>query len=275
MKRSLLLALSLLAGAPALAQEYDTPPSGYDRPHSWRAELRFSTVYYPAVDDNLPLVTVYPDGVTPSTGGAFGEVFGTRRRLLSEGEFDRDLWKGFGTVGVGVGFAYAEFYGTGFHNLAAAGQLPFYAGSGDGTGFHLGQLRLVALYRFDEFVPRGFPLVPFAKVGLDWAYYWEQLSSGQLTPNQKIGTGDAQGMVTGVEASLGLSLLLDFVDPVIAREMYQDLGVAHTYLNASYTWQDLQNGPSNLLHSIFEGGNTPTTLNLSSQFFDFGVSVEF
>ena len=61
-----------------------------------------------------------------------------------------------------------------------------------------------------------------------------------------------------------------------ARELYVDVGIAHTFLMASWTWQNIQNGPSGVVHSIFNGGSTgPVTLNLSSSFFDFGVGFEF
>ncbi len=272
---ALVAAFSWGAGSLALAQEegQDQPPSAYVRPHTWRAELRFSTTYFPyQIDQGLKQQTFYPDGLGTAavSSGPFGALYGGRHRLLGETEVDRDLLTGFGSLGVGVGFSYAEFYGTGYHVDRGV-----YVGSGDGSGFHLGQARLLAIYRFDYFVPSGIPLVPFAKAGLGWAYYWNQLSSGKLTPNVS-GNGNSQGLVTGVEASLGLSLLLDVIDPVLSRDLYQDLSIAHTYLNGSYTWQDYENGPSDLVHAIFNGGaKASPALNLSTGFFDFGVSVEF
>jgi hypothetical protein len=279
MRAAAVAALALLWSGAAFAQEddYDAPPNAYTRPHIWRAEVRLSTVYYPYnIDNGLAPLTLYPNGLG---GGAveetpFSAVFGPKHRLLTEAEFDRDLWQGFGSAGIGLGGAYAEFYGTGFHN-AGSNAAPVFVGSGDGTGFHVAQARLLGFYRFDYFVPQGIPVVPFVKVGLDWAYYWEQLSSGKLTPNQS-GNGNAQGLVTGVEASLGLSLLVDFIDPVVARDMYRDLYIAHTYVTGSYTWQNYQNGPSDLVHAIFNGGQSASpALNLTTGFFDFGVSVEF
>ena len=73
-----------------------------------------------------------------------------------------------------------------------------------------------------------------------------------------------------------MAVLIDVIDPVIARDMYRDLYIAHTYVNGSYTWQNFQNGPSDLVHAIFNGGQSaPAALNLSTGFFDFGISVEF
>lgn len=275
MKRGLLLSLALGLSASALAQESDDPLR-LDHPHAWRFEFRMSTVYYPSIDVGQRALTVSQADGTTVTNGPFDQVFGAQRRLLGEAEVDRDLWQAFGSLGVGLGLAYAEFYGTGFHVAAAGSQAgPTYVASGDGTGFHVGQLRALALYRFDYFVPSGFPLVPYVKVGLDWFYYWNQLSSGRLTPNSS-GGGNSQGLVTGVEATLGLSLMLDIIDPIVARDMYRDLGIAHTYLTGGYTWQAAQNGPSDVLHSIVNGGEAgPATLNLSAQFFDFGVQLEF
>jgi hypothetical protein len=145
--------------------------------------------------------------------------------------------------------------------------------SGDGTGCHLATAKLFVTYRFDYFVPDGFPLVPYVKGGLDWMVYWEQLSSGQITPGVN---GSALGLVTGIEGTAGLSFMLDWVDPQIARDMFVDLGIAHTFLTAGWTWQDIQNDPSNLVHKIFNNGqNGPKTLDLSASFFNFGVELEF
>jgi hypothetical protein len=145
--------------------------------------------------------------------------------------------------------------------------------SSDGTGFHLVTGKLFASYRFDYFIPDGFPVVPFVKGGLDWVVYWEELSSGAITQGT---SGNAFGLVTGLEASAGLSFLIDFIDPQIARDMYTDLGIAHTFFTAAWTWQDIQNDPSNVVHEIFNGGQKAApTLNLSASFFNFGVELEF
>jgi hypothetical protein len=248
-----------------------------ERPHVWRVSARASTVYYPDADQGLnPVPNAYNTNalgnLVPVNQPPFEAVFGTRHRLLMEGEFERDLWQGFGSVGIGAGVSYAEFYGTGYHQVGDSSD-PIYLKSSDGTGFHLVTAKLFAFYRFDYFVPDGIPIVPFVKGGLDWVVYWEQLSSGAITAGTN---GNAIGLVTGLEATAGLSFLIDFIDPQIARDMYTDLGIAHSYFTAGWTWQDIQNDPSNLIHKIFDSGrNGPTTLDLSASFFNFGIELEF
>ncbi len=266
-----------LISSSAGAQEDDDAPR-LQRPHVWRASVRASTVYFPDADQGLaPLSNAYntnaAGNLVPVNQPPFEAVFGTRHRLLSEGEFERDLWQGFGSIGIGAGLSYSEFYGTGYHEVGDSEGNLIFIKSSDGTGFHLVTAKLFASYRFDYFVPDGFPLVPYVKGGLDWVVYWEQLSSGAITQGTN---GSAIGLVTGLEATAGLSFLIDFIDPQIARDMYTDLGIAHSYFTAGWTWQDIQNDPSNLVHKIFNSGqNASPTLNLSASFFNFGIELEF
>jgi hypothetical protein len=60
-----------------------------------------------------------------------------------------------------------------------------------------------------------------------------------------------------------LSLLLDFLDMRLARDFDTGVGVNHTYLFAEYTLQEVNK---------FE---TKGTLDLSSQHWMFGISLEF
>ncbi len=273
----LALALVGLSSSSARAQEEDERER-VERPHWWRASLRASTVYFPDADQGAKDVpnaynTNAFGNLVPVNQPPFQAVFGTRHRLLMEGEVERDLWQGFGSVGVGAGVAYSEFYGTGYHQTSDSAGNQIYVKSSDGTGFHLVTAKLFATYRFDYFVPDGFPLVPYVKGGIDWVVYWEQLSSGDITEGIN---GKALGLVTGLEATAGVSFLLDFIDPEIARDMYTDLGIAHSFLTAGWTWQDIQNDPSNLIHKLFNSGQSgPTTLDLSASFFNFGVELDF
>jgi len=272
-----LAAVAVLVSGSAASQEDDEPHHFY-RQHWWRLSARASTVYYPDVDQGLaPRSDLYDTNaagaLVPVNRAPFEAVFGTRHRLLLEGEGERDLWQGFGTVSIGVGASYAEFYGIGFHQTGGPNGGTIYVKSSDGTGFHLVTGKIFASYRFDYFLRDGFPLVPYVKGGIDGVVYWEQLSSGQVTEGTN---GSALGVVTGLEGTAGLSFMLDWVDPQIARDMYTDLGIAHTFLTAGWTWQDIQNDPSNLVHQILHGGQSgPKTLNLSASFFNFGVELEF
>jgi len=278
--RALALVAPLAVAAVAVAQEGadvdGTPLTLEDlRAHQWTVELRFSTVFYPNVDSGAPDVTFVDLNGNTQSGPPFFDVYGPKHRLLSDLEVDRDLWQGFGSVSVGVALGYSEFYGHGMANSCQLPQLCFTQAPVD-SSFHLVPVRLLATYRFDYFVPKHFPLVPFVRVGLDWVIYWNAESSGQISFQPSGPSENAIGMVTGVEGSAGVMLLLDDVDGDISRDALHDLGISHTYLTASYVDQIIQNGPSNVIHAIWTGGGTPpATLDLSAAYFDFGVAVQF
>ena len=129
--------------------------------------------------------------------------------------------------------------------------------SGDQSTFKIFPLSVSAIYRFDYFLEtRGFPLVPFGKVGLDWAYW--QITDG----NDEIAT-DGRGGTPGWHAAAGLSLALDFFDPDAARDFDSDLGVNHTSLVFQLTHADISGlGMSNRMHL----GDTNWSLGLMFQF---------
>ncbi|MHB8419984.1 MAG: MXAN_2562 family outer membrane beta-barrel protein [Myxococcales bacterium] len=280
---ALALAVPLALAAPALSQEGD---DGYTAPvteesiraHDWTVELRFSTVFYPDADSGAPnLQFINPSGTT-SAGPPFQDVYGSKHRLLSDLEMDRDLWQGFGSVSVGLGVGYSEFYGHGMVQAACpSGAGLCFNRSSVASSFHLVPIRLLATYRFDYFVPRHFPLVPFVRVGLDWVIYWNAESSGQISYEPSGASENAIGLVTGVEGSAGLMLLLDDIDGQISRDALHDIGISHTYLMAEWVDQIIQNGPSNLVYDLrtFGKSSPPAALDLSASYFDFGVAVQF
>ena len=110
--------------------------------------------------------------------------------------------------------------------------------SGDKSTLKVVPVSLSAVYRFDYFLERrGFPLVPFGKLGLDWAYW--QITDG----NDEIATdgrgGHGRGGTFGWHAAAGLALVLDFFDPDAARDFDNELGVNHTALVFQYTYADI------------------------------------
>jgi hypothetical protein len=230
----------------------------YEPPHHWTLELRASSVYYPDADSGIP-------------GQPFHAVFGGKHRWLAQIEIDRDVWRKYGTISVGFATGYAEFYGHGFVEDPAQGLVQV----ADEVSFHEIPFRLLATYRFDPFITRGFPLVPFVRVGLDWFYYWAALGNGQISYVPPSGP-NGQGLTSGFEGTIGLSFLLDVLDPHTAASFYNAIGVAHTYIVVGYTGQVIQNGPGKLFYSIFHGGGSaPEAINLSSTYFDWGLGFQF
>jgi hypothetical protein len=134
--------------------------------------------------------------------------------------------------------------------------------SGDMSTLKVVPVSLSAIYRFDYFLERrGFPLVPFAKAGLDWAYW--QITDG----NDEIATdgrgGKGRGGTFGWHAAAGLALVLDFFDPEAARDFDNELGVNHTSLVFQYTYADISGlGQPDRMHL----GDASWSLGLMFQF---------
>jgi hypothetical protein len=248
--------LAAVASAPAArAQMSPAPPSGpavdilrdqnrFKSAQRFAFELRFGP-YMPDVDSEF-------DGTrTPYT-----DFYGNGAHLMTQIELDYEIWHRFGTIAAGVGLGY--FSVTGTSPVASGTGLP----SGDKSTFKVIPLSASAIYRFDYFLEqRKFPLVPFAKAGLDWAYW--QITDG----NDEIATdgrgGRARGGTLGWHAAVGVAFVLDFFDPDAARDFDSDLGVNHTSLVFQYTHADISGlGMSNRLHV----GDDNWSLGLMFQF---------
>jgi hypothetical protein len=267
-----LAALSLGASKARADSLFEQREPGEGRPRNWIVELKFSTVYYPDLDNGVtPLVLNNGSVTDPSyTGltGPFHAVMGSKHRLLSQLEGDYALWQGFGTLSVGLGFAYAEFYGH-TYRIPADGSPPVL--TGDSTYFREVQTRTLLIYRLDPW-PR-IPLIPYVKGGLDWVYYWSTLSNGSISSANGV-SGD--GLTTGLEFTLGMAFQLDVIDGTIAQDAYNSIGISHSYFIFDWTDQVIQNGPGNVWHGIWNGGRGgPPASNLSGSFFSFGLQFQF
>jgi hypothetical protein len=134
--------------------------------------------------------------------------------------------------------------------------------SGDQSTLKVIPVSLSAIYRFDYFLERrNFPLVPFGKLGLDWAYW--QITDG----NDEIATdghgGKGRGGTLGWHAAAGVALVLDWLDPDAARDFDNEMGVNHTSLVFQLTYADISGlGMSDRLHV----GDTNWSLGLMFQF---------
>ena len=258
MKRALVV-LTLLAGAgwasETRAQTLPSQPSvpeidavaahnRFKSPQRLAFELRFGP-YVPDVDSEF-------DGArTP-----YRDYFGSGSRLMTQIEVDYEIWHRFGTIAAGVGLGY----------FSASATAPLASGTGqpsnDQSTFKIIPVSVSAVYRFDYFLEtRRFPLVPYGKVGLDWAYW--QITDG----NDEIATdgqnGRARGGTLGWHAAAGIAFVLDWVDPEAARSFDADMGVNHTSLLFQVTRSDISGlGMSDRLHV----GDTNWSLGLMFQF---------
>ncbi len=235
---SLVLSMALLAS---------TPISGVDKPvetpRSMMFEFKLGPMI-PLVDRAFTNATPYKD----TFGGPGKNVW----MLLGEIEFERQLFQDFGSLSAGISAGYAEKYA---HAVNSDGTI-----SSDVTSLKIVPLKALAAYRWDWLsLNYNIPLVPYVKAGLVLMPWWISKSSGVEVADGLPG----QGVNYGFFGTAGLSLLLDFLDPRLARDFDTGVGVNHTYLFAEYTLQEVNN---------FE---SKKALDLSSQHWMFGLSLEF
>jgi hypothetical protein len=160
----------------------------------------------------------------------YEDAFGTGKGWMFRVDVSRSLLQTFGTFDVGLGVGYSEDTGRGL--------LPDGQESADRTIFRIIPTSLSLTYRLDV-LPNGFvmPIMPYGRVSLERYNWWTSGGEG--------GTSDAGGLkgrgaTHGYSVSGGLALLLDIIDPTLAREMDSDTGINHTYLffDVTKSWID-------------------------------------
>jgi hypothetical protein len=208
--------------SPILAEPADT--SATASPRNWNLELRFGP-YRPDVDSELA------DKGLP--GRPFAETFGDSNRLMAGLEIDRQVLHRGGTLALGLGVGY-------WHASAASLSADLTTRTGDTTTLRLIPLSLSLVYRADTFHQRnGFPLVPYAKAGLD-CVPWSISDSSK--------SSSTSGSTLGWHGALGVSLSLDFLDPEAVHALDQDAGVNDTAVFFEVAHYDISGfGASNQL----------------------------
>ena len=248
------LALTVPARARAQSNILEAEPSEMPASHRFRSpqhfafELKFGP-YKPDVDSEFDRGGV--DVRTP-----YKNYFGNGRHLLSQIELDLQLFHRFGSLAAGFGIGYYSVTGTaplGSHTGAL---------SGDTSNFKVVPLSVSAVYRFDYLLEqKGIPLVPYGKLGLDWAYWQITDGNDEIATDGHGGTG--RGGTLGWHAAAGIALVIDFFDPDAARDFDADLGVNHTAITFEYAHADLSGlGEPNRLHV----GDTSWSLGLLLEF---------
>jgi len=241
------LALPRVAGAQEFADEaaiVEGEGNAYKTPQRFAYELSFGP-YRPDIDGEF-------NGVRHP----YADYFGNGQHLLMRTELDYQFLHRFGSLAAGIGIGY--FSVTGTAPVANGTGLP----SGDTSNLKVVPVSLSAVYRFDYLLEtRNIPLVPFGKLGLDWAYWQITDGNGNIAVD---GGGDhGRGGTFGWHAAAGVALMLDFIDPDAARDFDQDLGVNHTGLTFEYYHSDISGlGQSGRLHV----GDNNWTLGLVLEF---------
>jgi hypothetical protein len=216
------LATALLVGSAgdARAIEFGTRAQEHPfrSPQNFALELRFSP-YYVAIDDEPGL-----------QGTPFKDRFGDNPRLAFGLEFD---WQTFripyvGTIGPGIGA----------HIVSMSRPAKTLSGgaSGDEYSLDIYPFYLSGVLRADTFWKElGFPLVPYAKLGLGYALWRASNSGGTSNVNGVSG----KGQTFGTHMAIGLAFALDALDSGASRNMDNAIGINNTYFYAEYYWLNL------------------------------------
>lgn len=226
----------LLTALPGEAQEVSGPPQS---PRSGGVEFRLGG-YKPKIGSE--------EGLSEDP---FTKVFGGANLLLFEAELQRFFYQGIGTAGVSLSVGYAEKY--------AAALLPSGEASAERTGFHVLPIHVRGIYRFDYPAFRWrIPLVPYLKPGLIYMPWWIT-KGGEI---EVLADRKGKGGKFGFEGTLGVSFLLDVLEPRLARDFDSDLGINHSYLFAEYTYAKVNN---------FGGEG----FDLSDSYWMFGLALDY
>jgi hypothetical protein len=208
----------LAAAAPARAQEAVALDRATIRrndfsPQHAAFELRVGP-YRPRIDDNLPT-------------DAYEDFFGDSARYMFGFELD---WQALripylGTLGPGIGWGYTQ--------MSARNQVPPDSAEPDAVVSQESTLNIMPIYgvgvlRVDALARRyGVPLVPYAKLGLSYAFWWINDGVGTATNDAGVKGRDIS---IGTQAALGGMFLLDILEPSAALGADNESGVNNSYL---------------------------------------------
>ncbi len=200
-RRAALAVLALLAAlAPAAAAAVESPVSG-------SFELRVGT-YRP--DDDATISNLPPGGQGP-----YARIFGSKRPKSFKLHVARCLpWRLLGTFEAGLGVGWWE---ANAHALDDAGNP-----TTESTAFKMVPTEATLTWRLDVLWEKlNVPLVPYARASLQRYNWWITGPGGKTSKS---------GATNGYAYGGGVGLVLDLLDPMLARELDTDYGVNHSML---------------------------------------------
>jgi hypothetical protein len=186
----------------------------YRSAQNFALELRFSP-YRPQIDDEFE-----GQGITP-----FRDSFGSSARLYIGLEFD---WQTFripyiGTIGPGLG--------VGLVSMSRSATTVTGRPSGDDYTLAIYPFHLVGVLRADTFWrDLGFPIVPYGKLGVGYAFW--RATSADVTSTT--GGVSGKGSSFGPHIAIGAAFALDVFDKGASRNMDNATGINNTYLYFEY-----------------------------------------
>jgi hypothetical protein len=165
--------------------------------------------------------TYRPD-VDAEFGGAetpYEDVFGSGRGWAFRGDFARTIWdsKGYGALELALGTGYFADFGKG---ILQGSDPP--EPTQDDTALRIIPLTISVGYRFDWLSRRhDVPLMLYGRASFERYHWWVTDGAGDTAE---------KGATNGFSFTGGVGLLLDFLDPGLAREADRDTGVNDTWL---------------------------------------------
>jgi hypothetical protein len=215
-----LIALALALALPAAAQSPVIVSKESPRWGSFQVSL---SPFSPNIDSEF----------TNSLAPPYATTFGTSRPLMVQGMFSKSVWiTEAGSLDVG--------FGAGWWQVSGQGQYTDSSGAvqrGGTTTLMIIPLQIGVSYRVDWFYDRfEVPLAPYVR-GAIVDYIWNASGQGGVSSwTSAAGTAyRASGATWGWSTTLGLALVLDALDPGLARQMDYDVGINRSMLFFDFT----------------------------------------
>ena len=255
---ALLLAATIGAGAGARAEEERFSKSeerflkADERPPRRLLFALKIDRYDPQIDTEAGLVA--------QAARPYHDIFHGRAPLRWQLEVDWQVAHPFGALLIGGTVGYWQNISKGLNHETG---LP----SDDTALLDVVPVGLIATYRFDWPADRfNVPIIPYAQLGLQKAYWASFNGRGDVSRfrSAPADSGDrGSGWTTGWTSALGFALALDWLDPSLAREAFNDIHLQRTSLFAEYGWTNLT------------GFGKSKALILSDRAWRFGLALEF
>jgi len=183
------------------------------------------------------------DGEPGLTDRPYERVWGTNKIIMPQMELDWFPFHFWGQLGLALSIGYTQQTANSFAQLPN-GQPDFNTRTADKTGFHLFPASLSIVYRFTELADRTYvPIVPYVKLGLSYYTWW--ITKGDSSFSRTASGGKALGGTPGWQATVGLSVRVDALDPEASKNMSQEMGIDHiglffelTDAEVSGLWQE-------------------------------------
>ena len=181
-----------------------------------------------------------PDIDSSATGPnkPYETMFGSGSKILMGLEVDRFFLWPLGQLGLAFEVGYLKNTAHAFAQDASGNPIYTTRSSADTTAFTLVPVSVSALYRFTHLADETYvPLVPYAKLGLTYAFWWTTKGDGSVSSTATGGSGS--GGTLGWQGALGLELRLDHIDPGASRDLESELGVEHAGFFGEVTHADV------------------------------------